>query len=80
MPDAISAVLTVLTVFNTIQYVQQEDVDVFINGNKVAETTPAQIIQEGEQRKQEILLAAQEHQQRILSQTRRRLEDFRDGS
>ena len=69
MPDAVSAVLTVLTIFNAIQYVQQEDVDVYINGNQVAETTPEQIIQEGEQRRQEILIAAQEHKQRILSQT-----------
>lgn len=69
MPEAVQVVLTVLTVFNAIQYIQQEDVDVYINGNQVAETTPAQIIQEGEQRKQEILLAAQEHRERILSQT-----------
>jgi len=69
VPDAVSAVLTVLTIFNAIQYVQQEDVDVYINGNQVAETTPEQIIQEGEQRRQEILIAAQEHKQRILSQT-----------
>ena len=69
MPDAISTVLTVLTIFNTIQYLQEEDVDVYINGNQVAETTPAQIIQKGEQRREEILLAAQEHRQRILSQT-----------
>ena len=69
MPDAISTVLTVLTIFNAIQYVQEEDVDVYINGNQVAETTPAQLIQEGEQRREEILLAAQEHRQRILSQT-----------
>ena len=69
MPEAVQVVLTVLTVFNAVQYVQQEDVDVYINGNQVAETTPAQIIKEGEQRRQEILLAAQEHKQRILSQT-----------
>ena len=69
MPDAVSTVLTVLTIFNAIQYVQQENVDVYINGNQVAETTPEQIIEEGEQRRQEILLAAQEHRQRILSQT-----------
>ena len=69
MPEALSTVLTVLTIFNAIQYIQEEDVDVYINGNQVAETTPAQIIQEGEQRRQEILLAAQEHRQRILSQT-----------
>ena len=52
MPDAVSAVLTVLTIFNAIQYVQQEDVDVYINGNKLVETTPEQIIQSGEQRRQ----------------------------
>ena len=69
MPDAVSTVLTVLTIFNAIQYVQQENVDVYINGNQVAETTPAQIIEDGEKRRQEILLAAQEHRQRILSQT-----------
>ena len=45
MPEAVQVVLTVLTVFNAVQYVQQEDVDVYINGNQVAETTPAQIIQ-----------------------------------
>jgi hypothetical protein len=69
MPEAVQVVLTVLTVFNAVQYMQQEDVNVYINGNQVAETTPAQIIQKGEQRRQEILLAAQEHKQRILSQT-----------
>ena len=69
MPDAISTVLTVLTIFNAIQYIQEEDVDVYINGNQVAETTPAQIIHEGERRREEILIAAQEHRQRILSQT-----------
>ena len=69
MPEAVQVVLTVLTVFNAVQYIQQEDVDFYINGDQVAETTPAQIIQEGEQRRQEILLAAQAHKERILSQT-----------
>ena len=69
MPEVLSTVLTVLTIFNAIQYVQEEDIDVYINGNQVAETTSAQIIQEGEQRREEILLAALEHKQRILSQT-----------
>ena len=69
MPEALSTVLTVLTIFNAIQYIQEEDVNVYINGNQVVETTPAQIIQEGERRREEILVAAQEHKQRILSQT-----------
>ena len=54
---------------NAILIAKEEDVDVYINGNQVTETTPAQIIQEGERRREEILIAAQEHRQRILSQT-----------
>ena len=69
MPELITTIASLITIVNFVQQVQDEEMDVYINGNKVAETTPAQIIEEGEQRRQEILIAALEHKQRILSQT-----------
>jgi uncharacterized protein (DUF427 family) len=69
MPEIVTTIASIITIFNFVHQVQNDEMDVFINGNQVAETTPAQIIQEGEQRREEILIAALEHRQRILSQT-----------
>ena len=69
MPEIITTIASIITIINFVQKVQDEEMDVYINGNKVAETTPAQIIEEGEQRRQQILVAALERKQIILSQT-----------
>ena len=69
MGELITTIASIITIVTFAQKVQDNEMDVYINGNQVAETTPAQIIKEGEQRRQEILLAALEHKQRILSQT-----------
>lgn len=69
MPELVTTIASIITIFNFVHQVQNDEMDVFINGNQVAETTPAQIINDGEQRRQEILIAALEHKQRILSQT-----------
>ena len=69
MPEIITTIASIITIVNFVQRVQDEDMDVYINGNKIAETTPAQIIEEGEQRREQILLAALERKQIILSQT-----------
>jgi uncharacterized protein (DUF427 family) len=69
MTEIVTTIASIITIFNFVHQVQNDEMDVFINGNQVAETTPAQIIQEGEQRREEILIAALEHRQRILSQT-----------
>jgi hypothetical protein len=69
MPEIVTTIASIITIFNFVHQVQNDEMDVFINGNQVAETTPAQIINDGEQRRQEILMAALDHRQRILSQT-----------
>ena len=69
MTELITTIASIITIVNFAQKIQDPEMDVYVNGNQVAETTPAQIIEHGEQRRQEILLAALEHKQRILSQT-----------
>ena len=66
MPEAITTLATVWSLISFANAVHNDEMDVYINGKQVAETTPAQIIQKGEERREQILLAAQEHRDRIL--------------
>ena len=75
MPDAISTIAGLITIFNFITAVNEGEVDVYLNGNKVSEIEHVQPQEvndpfvEGELRRQQILLAALERKEIILSQT-----------
>ena len=77
MPEALSTLGAVLTVFSVVQYVQQDDVDVYVNGQHVAQqeqiqrkekTRGEQILDDAIARREQILLA----NQRVISQTQLR--------
>lgn len=69
MPELITTLASIITVFNFVQAVQEDEMDVYINGHQVAEQTAETIINEGEQRREQILLAAAERKEYILSKT-----------
>ena len=69
MGEAISTLGAILTVFSVVKYAQQEDVDVYVNGQHVAQqeqtqtkekTRGEQIIQNAIARREQILLANQQ--------------------
>ena len=68
MPEALQTLGAILTVISISQYAQQEDVNVYVNGNQVAQqeqpyrrepSRGEQIIQEALERREQILLANQ---------------------
>jgi len=68
MPEALQTIGAILTVISISQYAQQEDVNVYVNGNQVAHheqpqrrepSRGEQIIQEALERREQILLANQ---------------------
>lgn len=73
MPEALSTLATVMTIFSIATYAQDQNVDVYVNGNQIAQTEQHvqrqtrrdQIINEALERQQQILLA----NQRTISQT-----------
>ena len=46
MGELITTIASIITIVTFAQKVQDNEMDVYINGNQVAETTPAQIIKE----------------------------------
>lgn len=66
MPEALSTLGAILTVFSVVKFVQQEDVDVYINDKKVAEHQPLTPQQKREQRRIEILNEAIARREQIL--------------
>lgn len=74
MPEALSTLGAILTVFSVAQYVQQENIDVYVNGQQVAQqeqtqrkekTRGEQILENAIARREQILLANQQ----VVSQT-----------
>lgn len=68
MPEALQTLGAILTIVSISQYAQQEDVNVYVNGNQVAQQQQTyrrepsrgeQIIQEALERREQILLANQ---------------------
>ena len=68
MPEALSTLGAILTVFSIVNYAQDEDVSVYVNGNQVAQqeqlqrkekSRGEQIIQDAIERREQILLANQ---------------------
>ena len=68
MPEALQTLGAILTVISISQYAQQEDVNVYVNGNQVAQqeqpyrrepSRGEQIIQDALERREQILLANQ---------------------
>jgi len=77
MPEALQTLGAILTVISISQYAQQEDVNVYVNGNQVAQqeqpyrrepSRGEQIIQDALERREQILLA----NQRAISTTQLR--------
>lgn len=73
MPEALSTLATVISLFTVVNYVQDENVDVYLNGQQVAQKLEQRrqdrrddIINQAIERQQEILLA----NQRVISQTK----------
>ena len=71
MPEVVTTIASIITIFNFVHQVQNDEVDVFINGNQVAQQvqTAEKIIDKGEERREQILFAANERREYILSQT-----------
>lgn len=68
MPEALQTIGAILTIVSVAQYAQDEDVNVYVNGNQVAQQQQTyrrepsrgeQIIQEALERREQILLANQ---------------------
>jgi hypothetical protein len=68
MPEALQTLGAILTIVSISQYAQQEDVNVYVNGQQVAQqeqkyrrvpSRGEQIIQEALERREQILLANQ---------------------
>ena len=71
MPETFSALLTIFTIFSYATVAQNEEVDVYLNGNKIAQhqqqPQPQTIQEKRQQRREEILAAAVARRDEILA-------------
>lgn len=69
MTETVSTLLTILTLFSYATVSQNEEVDVYLNGNKIAqqESPPPTLQQQRQQRRDEILTAAIARRDEILA-------------
>lgn len=66
MGETISTVLTIFTIFSYATVTQNEEVDVYLNNNKIAEHQPLTLQQKRELRREEIINNAIARREQIL--------------
>ena len=73
MPETFSALLTIFTIFSYATVTQNEEVDVYLNGNKIAQPQqqPQTVQEKRQQRREEILDAAVARRDEILAANQR---------
>ena len=75
MPETFSALLTMFTIFSYATVTQNEEVDVYLNGNKIAQQQPQTIQEKRQQRRDEILDAAVARRDEILAANQRAISE-----
>ena len=75
MPETFSALLTIFTIFSYATVTQNEEVDVYLNGNKIAQQQPQTIHEKRQQRRDEILDAAVARRDEILAANQRAISE-----
>ena len=75
MPETFSALLTIFTIFSYATVTQNEEVDVYLNGNKIAQQQPQTIQEKRQQRRAEILDAAVARRDEILAANQRAISE-----
>ena len=75
MPETFSALLTIFTIFSYATVTQNEEVDVYLNGNKIAQQQPQTIQEKRQQRRDEILDAAVARRDEILAANQRAISE-----
>jgi hypothetical protein len=77
MPETFSALLTIFTIFSYATVTQNEEVDVYLNGNKIAQhqQQPQTIQEKRQQRREEILAAAVARRDEILAANQRAISE-----
>ena len=66
MGETISTVLTIFTIFSYATVTQNEEVDVYLNNNKIVEHQPLTLQQKRELRREEIINNAIARREQIL--------------
>ena len=75
MPETFSALLTIFTIFSYATVTQNEEVDVYLNGNKIAQQQPQTVQEKRQQRRDEILDAAVARRDEILAANQRAISE-----
>ena len=75
MPKTFSALLTIFTIFSYATVTQNEEVDVYLNGNKIAQQQPQNVQEKRQQRREEILDAAVARRDEILAANQRAISE-----
>jgi hypothetical protein len=77
MPETFSALLTIFTIFSYATVAQNEEVDVYLNGNKITQhqQQPQTIQEKRQQRREEILAAAVARRDEILAANQRAISE-----